>query len=125
MLVARRLTELSPLAVSSSHKTVMRVLQRTMSDKPEDTKIAPAVKSETSGVTVRPDPALKPVVNKKENIESEILKIVKENDKVTGYKKHEDKLFFTNEEKAMMRNPDQRIPYTVEKEPGTEIILKY
>ena len=41
-----------------------------MSDKPEDTKIAPAVKSETSGVTVRPDPALKPVVNKKENIES-------------------------------------------------------
>ena len=117
LLLARRLSELGPLVSASTQQSV-RILNRTFSDKPEVPNTTGNL--DTSGATDKPEYVAKTNVNK---TEKEILKIVNESNEVSMNKRHDNKLFFTNEEKAIMRNPEQRIPYTVEKEPGTDNIF--
>ena len=117
LLLARRLSELGPLASACTQQSV-RILQRTFSDKPETPNTTGNL--DTSGATNKPESVAKINVNK---TEKEILQIVNESNEVSMNKRHDNKLFFTNEEKALMKDSEQRIPYTVEKEPGTDDIF--
>ena len=117
LLLARRLSELGPLASACTQQS-FRILQRTFSDKPEVPNTTGNL--DTSGATDKPESVAKINVNK---TEKEILQIVNESNEVSMNKRHDNKLFFTNEEKALMKDSEQRIPYTVEKEPGTDDIF--